>query len=630
MRALTRGVIAALVTLALPACGDGGGVMEDAAVVLSPTIQAVRTPTPVVAGSPVVVRGNDFDLFVGAVALRVEVDGETMRLDELTVDGEGWASLGLAELSANERVFDAATLVDRLGAGSFDALVTIEGSVDSLPFETSFDVADSLPLALDEGLTGDVHRNDAIVLHGEGFLAPSEGSLTLRVVGDFVARGETTGTTIDVRLPVHQLELSSRERAEVVLSTELGGVRPGTLRGTAHLERELGGRPTMTTEMPVDLRFGTPELYSFDGASLSVGRLIAVRGAGFLGGTDDETTLFAVQGTFTAPGESAVPLMGDLVPRFVSGTELRLPVELAIVDDRVIARFFGAERGVFEGTATPVVIAGTDEVRGSAVPLRLELGPRIQIVQLRFLPGWYASLARFGLATAADRVAARIEERIEGIYAAYGVDVRLERPTDYDPTAVTIVEIGGPDPNGNGLFGYDNSPGKDVGNLRMADAIGGANAATQADGYPGYGGVFVESMLYWSSHPDLPGERPPSSPEPDPLFDEIFDPVRMSPATRDEVLGMGDAARVDAVEHAIFALGSIVGETTSHELGHSLGMAQPYGSLTAFHNSSDGEGCLMDTGGARTIGERAAEPGYPETRFCYDEPNYLASILGTE
>ena len=82
------------------------------------------------------------------------------------------------------------------------------------------------------------------------------------------------------------------------------------------------------------------------------------------------------------------------------------------------------------------------------------------------------------------------------------------------------VDVTGIDPNGLGLMGYDNSPGKDVGNLRLYDHIGGVNALTQQDGYPGYGGIFVESFLAFSEHPpsgiaSVPGASP--------SFDDIFD-----------------------------------------------------------------------------------------------------------
>ncbi len=186
------------------------------------------------------------------------------------------------------------------------------------------------------------------------------------------------------------------------------------------------------------------------------------------------------------------------------------------------------------------------------------------------------------------------------------------------------VEIGGPDPNGRGLFGYDNTPGKDVNNLRLFDAIGGANAETQMDGFPGFGGVFVESLFGFSEHP--PEGLPTGGPDPDPLFDEIFDGVRATPATLAEVRGEG--SRASEVEHAIDALSSIIGETSAHEIGHSLGLADPFGSSPVFHNAGDGPGCLMDSGGSRPLGERAGEPGFSATRLCGDSPAYLDGILG--
>lgn len=221
-----------------------------------------------------------------------------------------------------------------------------------------------------------------------------------------------------------------------------------------------------------------------------------------------------------------------------------------------------------------------------------------------------------------------MKEVIEGIYASYHLDVRLEPPADMDSNHVSTVEIGGPDPNGLGLLGFDNTPGKDAGNLRLFDAIGGANSETQADGYPGFGGVFIDAFLYFSTHPDLPGSFPTSAPEPVAEFDEIFDPVRSAPATWAEFAGQGEASRVTAVQRAAATLAQLVGETTAHEIGHSLGLANPYGSPNSFHNAVDEPGCLMDAGGDRPFAERAALPGATAPHFCHDHPTYLMEILG--
>jgi len=602
----------------LTAC-PGGGTTE--MPLPPPRITSVDMPMPALPGTVLRITGVDLDRL-----------GPSATLDGLE---SGSARFTLSRVPSDQRgvlLFRITrTAIDAVGVGTHAlTFVAIGRGLESEPFSASVNFALTLPIALSEGLMGDVHRNDVVVLDGDGFVSPDEGALALHVTGTFTRMGGMA-TPIDVRVPLFLVDRNSRARAIVVLSTDLGGPFPGTLEGMAQVERTIGsGAPETTATQPVSIQFLPPELYAFDGSMASVGRLVTVRGAGFLGGPDrpTETTLIRIVGTFTPQGGGAAPFEGELVPRFVSGAEVRVAIETEVREGLVVARLFGAQRGAFAGTATPITISGRDEVAGATIPFALVLGPPVQAVQLRFLPGYYDSLANFGLASAEAEIAAGIERRIEEIYAGYNVQVHLESPLDFDLGSTTIIEIGGPDPNGNGLFGYDNSPGKDVGNVRMGDAIGGTNAETQDDGYPGYGGVFVESLLYWSNHPDLPGRRPPSSPDPESLFDDIFDPVRGQPATHAEIEGIGDPARVREVERAIAALSSIIGEITSHELGHSLGMAQPYGAVTSFHREEDGDGCLMDRGGDRPLGERSQQPGFARTRFCDDEPAYLQEILG--
>jgi len=93
------------------------------------------------------------------------------------------------------------------------------------------------------------------------------------------------------------------------------------------------------------------------------------------------------------------------------------------------------------------------------------------------------------------------------------------------------------------------------------------------------------------------------------------------------VRGEGDPGRAAQVRRALHAFADLVGETVAHELGHSLGLADPYGSATSFHNRLDGEGCLMDSGSARPLAERIREPGSTPTHFCGDAPDYLTLIL---
>lgn len=592
-----------------------------------PVILEVLAPEPALEGSVLEVRVLGGEVLGRSPRLAVERLGSVV--DELptlpgSADGTLWFELSSA-------------VVEELGGGIHPLDVRLRGEVDSEPFGIELRLVRSLPVDLFEVPSGQVFRNEVAVVNGAGIVTATEGTVTARFVGSYLRDAGGAAMPIDVALPVAPLERRDRERGVVVLTTDLGGLAPGTFDGTIQLESVLrSGERTQSAALSTTLHFNPPALFGLAPTEASLGQILVVRGGGFVGGPDrpSETTLLRLQGTFTPAGGGAPEPFGpvELVPRFVSGSEVELEVELELRGDRLVSTLFGHARGRFQGTATPITLAGSGasrmEVAGDTVPFTFSLVALRQVVHVRFLPGFYDSLRRFGLASAAPEVIARVLERMQSIYLAWNVDLRLEEPDDFSRAAYSVLEIGGPDPNGRGLFGYDNTPGKDVGNLRLFDALGGANAETQSDGYPGYGGVFVESFLYWSSHPELPGEPPPSAPDPDPLFDEVFDPVRTQPATRAEAGGNGDPERVAAVRRAIHALGSIIGETASHELGHSFGLAQPYGSPTAYHNDFDGDGCLMDAGGDRPLGERMEISGFAPTQFCYDEPAYLFEILG--
>lgn len=608
-----------LALAALASCG-GPPPPPDSGVE-PPEILEVLAPSPALEGSILEVR------VLGAEALgsapRLELMEGGASVDELEALPSEGATL-LFELSGSAVAF--------LGPGVHTVEVRLLGDVGSEPFTTELRLVTTLPVDLFEVPSGEAFRNEVGVVNGNGILAATEGEVLARFVGTF-APDAGGSSPVDVELPVAPLERGDRERGVVVLTTDLGGLSPGTFSGTVQLGSRLrSGETSESAALPTTIHFNPPALFGLDPTEASLGQILEVRGGGFLGGSDrpTETTLLRIEGTFTPAGGGSPEPFGptELVPRFVSGSAVELVIEPELRGEELVSSLFGHARGEFSGTATPITIVGTEELEGSTVPFAFRLGAIRQVIYVRFLPGFYDSLRRFGLASAATQVIEAVHERMEGIYVAWNVDLRFEEPDDFARAAYSVVEIGGPDPNGVGLFGYDNTPGKDVGNLRLFDAIGGANAQTQMDGYPGYGGVFVDSILYWSSHPELPGDRPSGAPPEEPLFDEVFDPVRTQPATRAEAQGSGDPARVAAVRRAIRALGSIIGETSSHEIGHSLGMAQPYGPPTVYHNDFDGDGCLMDSGGDRPLGERMGEPGFAPTQLCYDHPSYMSEILG--
>jgi hypothetical protein len=619
MPAERAGRLTLLAALALVAACSGDDVTPPARPA-PPALVALAFPTPLLPGSRLVAT------IAGAAPDTVF----TLRLSHSS------GARAVLEAAAGEpRVFVlTADDADTLGTGALSlSAVAVTTVAESAALPIDVVLARALDPTLTRITTGPVTFNERATLDGAGLLFPGEGRTVAHFRGTF-APDTGSALPIDALLPVVPESPTERARGGVVLTTDLASsLRTGDFAGDVTLESTpTGGATTTSTALPASYTFGPPLALGFEPASASLGQLLDVSGAGFLGGADrpDETTLLRLAGTFTPTGGTATAFGPvELVPEFVAGDRVRLIVTTAERSGELIAALFGARRGELAGTAEPVTIRGTEELSGAPASVRFTLGAPRQVVWLRFLPQFYELLPRFGLGSAAyGELESRVRERIQAIYLGWNLEVRLERPTDFAESGYAQVEIGGTDPNGAGLFGYDNSPGKDVGNLRLFDRLGGANAQTQADGYPGYGGVFVESLLYWSSHPELPGARPGTAPEPDPLFDTIFDPVRARPATPAEIAGSGDPARVAAVQRALSALASLIGETTAHELGHSLGLALPDGPPTAFHDPGDDPGCLMESGGSRPLGERAMEPGFPETHFCYDGPAYLDGILG--
>jgi hypothetical protein len=63
----------------------------------------------------------------------------------------------------------------------------------------------------------------------------------------------------------------------------------------------------------------------------------------------------------------------------------------------------------------------------------------------------------------------------------------------------------------------------------------------------------------------------------------------------------------------------------THETGHSLGLANPYGD--GFHDTGDLPNRLMEAGSDRPFDERAELSGKGPGLFCVDEMVYLRSIL---
>jgi hypothetical protein len=188
----------------------------------------------------------------------------------------------------------------------------------------------------------------------------------------------------------------------------------------------------------------------------------------------------------------------------------------------------------------------------------------------------------------------------------------------------SVIDLRGEDPNGVYLLGLDNTTGKDNGNLRFNDILGGFNAETEEDGLLPYGGVFVSSLLAFS-----PTLHPGLSPLASAHFDEIFAPVCPllggQPATGGELASLGH--RDLQVQEAARVFVNLVAGTIAHEIGHSLGLAFVADQPDRLHNPGDNPGWIMDEGIHRPFAERAEIDGQgPE---FFGEPNYryLQQIL---
>jgi len=542
-------------------------------------------------------------------------------------------------------------------AGRLDAQVTL--LVDS-PIDRTLHVSPAIDLSAEIALTlspqlssvaaGVEYLNDAVRLTGDGFLlGTSEGTTHALLSGCFLPASAAAGascasagkTVTDVDLTALPAQPWDRAHVQFPFAPEVAGIQPGSFAGTVRLENHLqGGQILRSGAQPLAVTVHKPRITSLGQTKVSLGQFVDVSGGGFVGAADDEVTLLHLTGTFQraatdgAAAPTPAPVDLQLVPHFVAGARVRYVLDEADALGQILD--LRRTTGTFTGTLTPIVRKGTDEVVGEGSAVALSIAPVKQVVYVRFLSSYVDSLRLFGLTAADADVRRRMLIVAARDYAGVNVEFRAEPPQDF--ALYSQVEVVGPDPNNLGLLGYDNTTGKDVGNQRLFDRIGGVNAATQSDGAPGYGGVFAEQFLGFSRHP---GPEVAPIPTDSTTFDDLFDAVRPdtgSPVTASEVAA-GIATLTDGsicppdrrdrpavLACAVFVLGNLLGSTLTHEVGHSLGLADPTGEL--FHDPGDQPNRLMDTGDSRPFEERAELLGSGPAVFCTDEYTYLRTILG--
>lgn len=504
-------------------------------------------------------------------------------------------------------------------------------------------VADTLVPEL-LGLQADpfVYLEGKLGITARGLLLPEENGGGFAVVeGCMLPQGASepcaqNGVSIGpVELPLTDVDGKTRQGGSVILPSPVFGVQPGHFTGSIHLlNRFADGSSQRSASWTLDLELLEVDLVRTGTAQTSLGGYVDIYGHAFVPAKDACGTTLLVQGVWTPHTGSPQTLDMVWIPEVVDGEHARHVLDEqsdlgTLIDLRTAW-------GNLDADITARVCCGSDCRDSGSIPLQLEILPVLQKVRLMYQDSWVSALEHWGLSGVDAAIRRRALEVMEQIYEGVHITFTEEPIEDYK--LYSRVEIHGYDPNGYGLLGYDNSTGKDVENRRLHDVLGGHNALTQEDGFPGYGGVFLHSFFGFSLHPPAGVNSMEIA---DPAFDAIFDPFRPdrggTPVSAWEAASfpLPDAwkcrtpnpSRLERISCAAYVLGTLLGSTLAHEIGHSLGLAQPY-TADAYHNPGDAPLRLMDAGNARPFAERAGLSESGLEMFCDDDFRYLRAILG--
>jgi hypothetical protein len=618
--------------LALAACGTSGELPD----VDAPFRLLALSPEVVVPGTRLVVEGAGFRSEAVELSLRGDIarPGERpRRLDaELPVEVDSSTRL---YAQVTDALFDAAG-----GGGDFTGVLWLRVTRDGRTWRASLPVS----LTLERGLTPRlevatplvVYFGDRVRLTGSGFLlGGAEGRLEIEVTGTFTPdRGAAVPIT---RFPL-RVEVSSRSEGAYLHGLELFGLRTGEFTGTLTPRNLPPGQPELAgAPLAVEMLVLASSLASVQPAAASRGQRVALAGSGFYDSRAEGVgTALRLEGQFVRPGGGREAVDAELPVRVEGPSAATWVLDPQLVDGALAG--FGGEPGVFTGTLTPVLFHEHDELAG--VPWRgtFEVLPTRQVVQLKFLPGFTEALRLFGLRNVERRVKDRILEVVRRDYAGLRLEFREDPPTDFEHW--TTVELTGEDPNEVDLFGLDNTDGKDLGNLRLNDYVGGTNAAQGAIGAFAFGGVFISSFLRFSPNVCRAAREDGTTyfrgcngastfGLRSARFDDALGPFApLLGGTEARVDEWSAGGRAEQVREAVRVIGNLAGNTLTHELGHSLGLAVENGVGDEFHNAGDLPGLIMNPGGARAFEERAELDGVGPAVWADGDRAYLLEILG--
>lgn len=576
------------VALLLVACSDPPSDPAPVAPAVLPIELTDAQVDLIVPGTAVLVRGSGFFFdatFTGTVT--GTVDGRSVEfavqvtyVDDLTL----------------QVVFDEAA-IDAAGAGQLSGELHITQQLGQAVGEARVAIDAEISMGLVpviEVTAPGVFPASPFEIRGSGFLNGDEGVTVAALQGEFTVRGGQT-MPVDLRdIATEAIDPTNfrRDAVHFIFAPDWVGVRPGHFEGTLQLTNlSASGASTPGEAVPIEFDLLEPFIQTIDPQAASRGQAIYIRGQGFIGGEWGGLTSFRIDGTLATRDGVMVPTPPggiEVSPSWRSGTEVVFSLRPTNFDRSTCQTTeFGGVPGVLEGTVTPIITLGDTQIEGAPSPLTFEVLPTRQVVHLDFLPAFTDSLRLFGLRNVSGPVKDRVFEVIRRDYADFNLVVQDQPPVAF--LEYSTVEIGGPDPNAQSLFGLDNTTGLDTCNARLDDNLAGQNA----DSNGAFGGVFVESFLQLSP-------RVGDNPLANDLFDEIFDPVINQPVESGEYPG---GARDLEIERAIRTLGNLVGNTITHEIGHSLGLTRIPG-CGQYHNPP-GDRQIMDCGADRPFEERA-------------------------
>ncbi|MFT7623604.1 MAG: hypothetical protein ACI9WU_002787 [Myxococcota bacterium] len=575
------------------------------------------------AGTPMLVHGTGFlppDL--GTQVMQLSVNGALVTRALEYVD----------EQTLRWSVGDDLLSIVPPGSGGVSAGFTVtrtlteNGLTDSVAVPVDFRVESNLTptiLAM-ESDGGVLYPGDEVTLRGNSFLLAGEGTSVIVLEGEFVTLVPPETTSVQAVLPLNG---SARDVITFALTPDILGIRPGSFTGRLSVSNEAASgvvEGVGVSDIEIDML--PPKIDTVTPSVAARGQRIKVSGRGFLP-TDPfygATTLIVLEGSFaiansdqviTLEGPTAMALFPDA---FDGNTSMEYILRVTRTPAGELAGL-GLQSGHFEGRIRAMLLSGPDTILGNGLEFDLQVAPQRQVVFIKYIPGFSTTVAEMGLAAVESQIRARIATVLERDYSGINIEFRDSRPEDF--IEYSIIEVGGADPNQAGLFGLDNTAGKDVGNVRFNDVIGGTNAETAEQGYYAFGGVFVRSFFQLS-----PSKLGGSTPLPiaSPRFDDLFAPFMEelggSPVTAGEIGG----GRQPLIDVAVRALGNLVGNTVTHEIGHSLGLTNIDGE---FHNIGDNPGWIMDSGNFRPFQERAEIDGQGPAFFSPNNRSYLERIL---